>query len=434
MSKVIRYVAMSFIATLILLSSADTLSAQMLSEGCDLHRTRLIPYPTAAAASQRGLERQRYMQPVVEWLQGENGALQGEYTFPFSWLERQVFLRVEATGYGYEVFVNGKRVGLSTNGYAAAEFNITKPSREDKNRVEIRPLEVNPMAAIECFEAKTEAMPTAYIISQPRVRVREILSDVEVGKSGVANAVFSVVMQNLTLGRKSARLAYEIYLNDTVRLTGGYRDVSLGMHGVDTLRFGATVADTLLWSCDRAQRLSLRMYNRIEGRDVEFYDMPVALRELRYEDGEFRINGEPWGDEWRVMSPNATLAEVAEAVDAGAKALRFTAGCVAEAVLEYCDARGVYVALTAPINSSLSGTSRKKGGNPSNDPAWRESYVERILQLIHSTKRHACVVAYCLADDSANGICLYEGYIAAKKVAGNRPVFYADGGNEWNND
>lgn len=434
MSKVLRYVAMTIVATVVLLSSVDTLSAQMLSEGCDLHRTRLIPYPTAAAASQRGLERQRYMQPITEWSQGEDGALQGEYTFPFSWLERQVFLRIEATGYGYEVFVNGKRVGLSTNGYAAAEFNITKPSREDKNRIEIRPLEINPMVAIECFEAKAETMPTAYIISQPRVRVREILSDVEVGKGGVANAVFSVVMQNLTLGRKSARLAYEVYLNDTVRLTGGHRDVSLGMHGVDTLRFGATVADTLLWSCDNAQRLSLRMYNRIEGRDVEFYDMPVALRELRYTGGEFRANGELWNGEWREMSPNATLAEVVAAVDAGVEALRFSAGCVAEDVLEYCDAKGVYVALTAPINSSLSSASRKKGGNPSNDPAWRESYVERTLQMIHSTKRHACVVAYYLAEDSANGICLYESYLAAKKVAGNRLVFYLDGGNEWNND
>ena len=318
MSKVLRYVAIVIIATVTMLSSVDTLSAQMLSEGCDLHRTRLIPYPTAAAASQRGLERQRYMQPITEWSQDGNGALQGEYTFPFSWLERQVFLRIEATGYGYEVFVNGKRVGLSTNGYAAAEFNVTNPSRDDKNHIEIRPLEINPMVAIECFEANVEAMPTAYIISQPRVRVREILSDVEVGKGGVANAVFSVVMQNLTLGRKSARLAYEVYLNDTVRLTGGHRDVSLGMHGVDTLRFGATVADTLLWSCDNAQRLSLRMYNRIEGRDVEFYDMPVALRELRYTGGEFYINGELWNGEWREMSPNATLAEVVAAVDAGA--------------------------------------------------------------------------------------------------------------------
>jgi beta-galactosidase len=78
--------------------------------------------------------------------------------------------------------------------------------------------------------------------------------------------------------------------------------------------------------------------------------------------------------------------------------------------------------------------SRKRGGNPSNNPSWREEYVERIVQTIHTTKRHSSVVAYFLADDSANGICLYEGYLAAKRVAGDRPVFYLDGGNEWNSD
>ena len=434
MSKIIRYLTVTCATVVTLLYAANGVSAQRLSEGCDVYRTQLIPYHTASAAAERSMSRQRYMQPITEWGEGEEGALIGEYTFPFSWLERQVYLRVEATGYGYEVLINGKRAGFTTNGYAAAEYNITKLSREDKNRVELRPLSTNSMEAIECFEKIAEKSPVAYIISQPRVRVREVLSDVEIGKGGVANAVFNVVMQNQTLGRKSARLFYEVYINDTVRLTGGYRDVSLGMHGIDTLRFGATLADTQLWSGDNAQRISLRLYNRIEGRDVEFYDLPVALRELRYFAGEIFVNRKALNCEWQELSPNATVADVAAVVEAGAKALRFTAGCVDGEVLDYCDQRGIYVALTAPINTSLSGTSRKRGGNPSNNPAWRDCYVMRTEQMIHTTKRHACVVAYYLADDSFNGICLYESYLAAKRIAGNRPIFYADGGGEWNND
>ena len=107
---------------------------------------------------------------------------------------------------------------------------------------------------------------------------------------------------------------------------------------------------------------------------------------------------------------------------------------VTEEVLDYCDAEGIYVAVTAPINSSSSGNSRKRGGNPSNDPKWREDYVERTLQLYYTTKRHTSVVAYVLADDSANGICLYESYLALKAVVRNRPVFYFDGSREWNSD
>ncbi|MBR5822193.1 MAG: hypothetical protein IKY51_05025, partial [Alistipes sp.] len=89
--------------------------------------------------------------------------------------------------------------------------------------------------------------------------------------------------------------------------------------------------------------------------------------------------------------------------------------------------------ITAPINSSKAGESRKRGGNPSNDPKWRKEYVERTTQMINTTKRHPSVAAYYLADDSANGICLYESYLAAKRIT-DIPVFYDGGGKEWNSD
>ena len=87
-------------------------------------------------------------------------------------------------------------------------------------------------------------------------------------------------MHNQTLGEKTSRIYYELYLNDTIRLSAGHRDVSLGMYGVDTMRFGAPVPDSVLWSSKNPTQLSLRLKNRIAGRDVEFYDIPLSLREL----------------------------------------------------------------------------------------------------------------------------------------------------------
>lgn len=423
----------NILLSILLLFGADGLSAQHPNEGVELHRTRLVPYHTAEAARQQTLAKQRYLQPIVEWTTLEEGRLQGEFTYPFSWVERQIFLRVEDAGSPYEVWVNGKRAGSSRNGFAAAEFNITKISREDKNRVELRLLSNDEVAPIESFSCKKQS-PVVYIISQPRVRVRDVMWRTTLGEGGVVNVDFSAVMHNQTLGAKRSTLYYELFQNDTIRLVGGHLDVELAMYGVDTMRFGVSVPDSVLWSHKAPQRVSLRIHNRIEGRDVEFYELPVALRELSYADGRFYINGEATDMSWYDMSPDATVEDVCRAVDAGHRALRFTAGCVDESVLAYCDAEGVYVAVTAPINSLGAGVSRKRDGNPSNNPSWREEYVERIVQMIHTTKRHSSVVAYFLADDSANGICLYEGYLAAKRVAGDRPVFYLDGGNEWNSD
>ena len=401
--------------------------------GEELPRTRLSPYATATAAAERGMAKQRYMQPIEAWSSEREGVLTANFTYPFSWVERQVFMRVERVGCPYEVLVNGHVAGRSTNGFAAAEYNITKLCVEDRNSVELRLLANASVAAVECFAHEAET-PRAYIIAQPRVRVRDVAWRTDMGHGGVVNLSFSVVMQNLTLGNKSSRLYYELYANDTLRLGGGHRDVSLGMRGVDTMRFGAPVSDTLLWSAAAPQRLSLRLKNRVEGRDVEFYDIAVAPRELRYEGGRFYVNGETVDVVWMELSPCSTVADVAAAVAAGATALRFGAGDVADEVLEYCDARGVYVAITAPINSSLSGTSRRRGGNPSNNPAWLDEYLLRTTQMIHTTKRHPSVIAYFLADDSENGICLYESYLAAKAIAGDRPVMYSDGHGEWNSD
>lgn len=376
------------------------------------------------------MARQRYMQPIDEWVE-QDGALVGEFTFPFSWLERQVFLRVEGVARPYEIFVNGKRAGGSTNGFVAAEYNITKISKEDKNSVELRMLDGEDVAAIECFDHVTPR-PVVYIISQPRVRVRDVAYRANIDY-GVVNADFSVVMQNETLGNKRSRLYYELYLNDTIRLDAGTRDVELGMYGTDTMRFGSPVPDSVLWSSGSPTRLSLHLKNRIEGRDVEFYNVAVALRTLEYKEGNILVNNKPLEMSWYEVSPNATIVDLEQLYNSGTRAVRFTAGAVKDEVLSFCDAKGIYVAITAPINSSKSGESRRVGGNPSNNPKWRNEYVERTTQMIHTTKRHPSVVAYYLADDSANGICLYESYLAAKAIT-NIPVFYDDGGNEWNSD
>lgn len=401
------------------------------SYNVESYRTRLLPYPTAEAAHQGGVTPNRYLQIIDEW-QDVDGVLCGEFTYPFSWLERQIFVRIEGCMMPYELYVNGKCAGEATNGFVAKEINITKLSKEDKNKIELRFKDIGRMRDIECFE-RSAVRPIVYIISQPRVRVRDVSWRTNIGKGGVVNADFNVVMRNETLGDKTSRLYYELFLNDTLRLTGGSVDVALGMYGVDTMRFGAPVPDSVLWSSETPTRLSMRLKNRIGGRDVEFYEFDMSLREMHYSHGMHYINNVELNVSWHEMSPFVTLEQLEDVYESGVRAIRFTAGSVRDELLEFCDAHGIYVAVTAPINSSLSGSSRKRGGNPSNKPSWRDEYVQRIVSTIFTTKRYPCVIAYYLADDSANGICLYEGYLAAKAIT-DTPILYEDGGMEWNSD
>lgn len=434
-----KYFVLSFLS---FAAAVGTLCAQrplsVTSDGRDALRGRLIPYPTAVEAAAASMCRQRYMQPLEEWRSttSDDGStiMATEFTKPFSWIERQVFLRVESVGVPYEVIVNGRTAGYAQNGFAASEYNITKLSRDDKNSVEIRLLDSSPLSAIESFESADDMPLRAYVISQPRVRVRDVFYRTHMGVGDRANIDVGVIMHNQTLNTKRSRIYYELYSPDSVRVANGYKDVELGMYGIDTVRFAANIPDSTLWSAQHPALYRLELRNRIEGRDAEFYSLPVGFRSQEYSDGEFLINGHREAMRWTDVDASVSRERVAKLHTEGFNALRFAAGYVSEELLSLCDSLGIYVDLTAAVDSSAAGESRRVGGNPSNDPAWRNTYIDRGRMLIETTKRHPCVVIYRPAARSANGICLYDSYLTMKSLSDARPVFYTDGGGEWNDD
>ena len=114
--------------------------------------------------------------------------------------------------------------------------------------------------------------------------------------------------------------------------------------------------------------------------------------------------------------------------------MKLLPGPVGESVLNFCDGQGLCVIAQTPIDTRRSGDSRRKDGNPSNDPAWLEAYIERTENSYHTTKRHPSVIAFSLARQSANGINLYESYLHMKRFGDSRPFIYPDAAGEWDSD
>ena len=160
---------------------------------------------------------------------------------------------------------------------------------------------------------------------------------------------------------------------------------------------------------------------------------PVTVT-VEMQDGRMSLNARPVTLRVREVPAAITENEIAALREQGFNTLKLLPGPVPESLLNFCDVQGLYVIAQAPIDTRRSGESRRKGGNPSNDPEWQPAYLERTENSYHTTKRHPSVVAFALATQSANGINLYESYLNMKRFGDSRPFIYPDAGGEWDSD
>ena len=429
--------------TLLLLFSAfaggtAALQAQPpLSSGRELPRTELRVYPTQEQASAAADEGNSYLRPLVEWAR-EGDTFSAPFTVPFSWINRQVLFHLDEASAAYELLVNGQPAGSNSDPALPAEFNITPWVHEGSNRLELRLRPAAETAPLESWQTGTQpAVGRSWMMTQPTLRIRDVFVRTQLSDNHTATAEIGMVVKSSALNPRTSRIHYELFNPAGARLTGGTQDISLDMRREDTLRFIATVPDTLLWRTQEPVFCTLRLKTQHEGRFAEYIELPLGLRVVQADrEGQLQLNGEPVVVRAAEVSPRIDTASMAALRERGYNTLRLLAGPVRPGLYDDCDRMGLLVIAQAPVDTHNSGTSRKKGGNPSNDPAWREHFVERVLDSYHTAQRHPSVIAFGLAaDGSANGICLYESYLRVKQFIDEpRPFIYPDSGNEWNSD
>lgn len=427
---------MRIILSIMALISFGTAAAQEYtpSFGRELPRSAIRIYPTAAEAAEQGGTGNRYMVPVAAW-EADGNRLSASFTVPFVWINRQVFLRLGWVSGAYEVRINGRTAGYDADGNVPAEYNITKLVEEGRNRVEILLNESNPTAVLESWKENLRAETgPAWVISQPTLHVRDILSRTRIGEDGDATAEIGIVLKTGSLNPRTSRIYYTLLSPSGNTVTTGSREITLGMRREDTVRFLARIPYDSLWCDTLTAPYRLQLKTQHEGRYEEYLEQPLAFRTAEAEQGRMTINGRPVALKCREVPGNYAPSELRKLRGEGYNTLRLLPGPVAEPLLDSCDRLGLYVIVQAPVDTRRSGDSRRVGGNPTNDPAWREAYIERALDSYHSTKLHPSVIAFSLATQSANGINLYESYLKVKELHESRPFIYPDVEGEWNSD
>ena len=421
MKRYTLFIAILFAAVVVSAQEPYDLSAR----GVEPSRKRTIPYHTLAAAVAGDASQSRYVAVVEELERSDKGTattFTTHFALPVSWLNRQTILRVGYASTAYKVVVNGREVGFIPTGAMGAEFNITKASKEGRNEVSLV-LDLS-YPANKLFQAKKMVVEGVEVFSQPTIRLRDVVTKTTLNASGDGVAEFAIPVKCDALNRKEMRVHYTLRMGDSLVVADGYRELALDMRREDTLRFVTVVPAKALWSAKSPARLRLDLESRIDNRVVE-------LRNLTLESDKMRMNNE-------IIVPNLVeweaLKELDEAAKFGYNGVIVTLNRGAERVVEECAKRGLYVVVRAPIDTTLLGDHIRRGGNPSNDPLWSESYLWRNLNALYATQGNCAIIGYSIAKGKTSGVNIYDSYLMLKSLAPNSLVIYDGAKGEWATD
>lgn len=425
-----------FLATIFLVATIASAVAQdnydLSARKVEPARARLVPYNNMAGAVAGNSLLSRFVAAVEKPTMSESEAtatFTTHFAMPVAWLNRQVILRVGYASAAYTVYVNGREVGYAPSGVMGAEFNITKASKEGRNEISVT-LDKS-LLANKLYKPKAMLVESIEIFSQPTIRLRDIAVNVSLNEQGEGIAEFAIPVKCDALNRKEARVHYTLRLNDTDLLAEGYRELALDMRREDTLRFACVVPAKALWSAKSPTMLRLDLESRIDNRIAECISREVGLRELKLRKGNLYINNTkvvPNLAEWEAIK------SLDEAKKYGYNGIVITLDRNADKVIEECAKRGMYVVVRTPIDTTLLGDDIKRGGNPSNDPVWNESYLWRNIHALNTIKSNCAVIGIEIARGKTSGINIYDTYLLMKSLAPNHLVIYDGTKGEWATD
>ena len=232
------------------------------STGRELARCEVITYPTAEQATAADGGDHRYFTRITQWAR-QNDTLSTPFTVPFVWANRQVLFHVGSASVPYEVLVNGRRVARNADGNTPAEFNLTRYVREGRNRLDLILTQPSDAAPLESWKEAGAApgVTDTWIMSQPTMRVRDVLTKCWPSNDGDGTAVAEVgiVVKSSALNPRTSRIYYDLLTPSGETAATGYKELTLDMRREDTLRFVTRIPAQLLWSAELPTLYTLRL-------------------------------------------------------------------------------------------------------------------------------------------------------------------------------
>ncbi|MGW7757999.1 glycoside hydrolase family 2 TIM barrel-domain containing protein [Streptomyces violaceusniger] len=406
------------------LSPTASAAQDFAAEGFDDHSWDSIPVPSHWVLQGGGA----YGRPIYTNIQfpfpidpphvpDENptGDYRRHFHLPSGWSEGdRVVLRFDGVESLFKVWVNGVEIGSASGSRLAHEFDVTCAVHPGDNVVAVR---VHQWSA------------ASYVEDQDQWWLPGIFRDVTLLARPVGGIEDVWLRTGFDNGR--GRLDPEVIAGPAAfPLT--LRIPELGIEQVWSTAADVKpldVAGVEPWSAEQP-----RLYDATVFSAAERIALRVGFRTVEIRGDQFLVNGhrvvfhgvnrhEAHPERGRVFDEEHAREDLARMKRFNVNAIRTSHYPPHPRLLDLADELGFWVILECDLETH---GFDKVGwaGNPSDDPAWREAYLDRIQRTVERDKNHPSIVIWSLGNEAGTGsnLAAMSAWVHARDA--ERPVHY----------
>ena len=199
------------------------------------------------------------------------------------------------------------------------------------------------------------------------------------------------------------------------------------------------LSNPLKWTAEHPNLYHLRITLTTKGQTLQVIDQPVGFRTVELKDGLIQVNGRPihlrgvnrhdhhprFG---RAVPVDFIKQDLVLMKQHNINAIRCSHYPNHPALVSFANEIGLYVMDEADLECHGMGVNFEH--LPSDDPAWKSAYLDRMQQLVHRDKNNASIIMWSLGNESffgQNHVAMYEW---AKEFDPTRLVHY-EGDHEY---
>jgi beta-galactosidase/evolved beta-galactosidase subunit alpha len=339
------------------------------------------------------------------------GSYVREFILPDHWDGRVVSLKFDGVDSAFHVWLNGSFVGYSQGSRLTSEFDLTPYLQAGANRLAVRVYQWSDGSYLEDQDMwwMSGIFRDVYLISEPlafRITDYRIITELD---TEFTNAVLSV---RLDLDGKEVQGKVQLQLLNKV----GAQILSAekNLNQPSSVEFNLPVAKPSLWNAESPYLYHL-IISLVDSNNqvIETVGQRVGFRRVEVRDGQFLVNGvaillkgvnrhDHHPDTGRTVTVSTMREDIQMMKQHNINAVRTAHYPNDPRFYDLCDEYGLYVMEETDLETHgfepLGNISRL-----SDDPAWKDAYVDRIRRMVERDKNHPSVIFWSLGNESGFG-------------------------------